>query len=99
MKLIAASPSIQRSTAPSTPKNNEAWDEIEVDRVHLRNNLRLYIKEASVVLGQHEDQAPPWIKHRLNLRRGVAAAIHTRRRPASTLPDARSRSSRSDSAI
>jgi hypothetical protein len=46
MKLIAASPSIQRSTAPSTPKNNEAWDEIEVDRVYLRNNLRLYIKEA-----------------------------------------------------
>ena len=27
-------------------KNNEAWDEIEVDRVYLRNNLRLYIKEA-----------------------------------------------------
>src|SRR5580700_4120631 len=46
MDLIAASPSIQRSTAPSTPKNNEAWDEIEVDRVYLRNNLRLYIKEA-----------------------------------------------------
>jgi hypothetical protein len=38
----AASPPIPRPTPPS----NEARDAIEVDRIYLRNNLRLYIREA-----------------------------------------------------
>src|SRR6202040_4009161 len=42
----AASPSIPRPTVPSTTRNNEARDAIEVDRIYLRNNLRLYIREA-----------------------------------------------------
>ena len=42
----AASPSIPRPTPPSTTRNNEARDAIEVDRIYLRNNLRLYIREA-----------------------------------------------------
>src|SRR6202162_1189171 len=42
----AASPSIPRPTLPSTTRNNEARDAIEVDRIYLRNNLRLYIREA-----------------------------------------------------
>jgi hypothetical protein len=42
----AASPSIPRPTPPSTTRNNEARDGIEVDRIYLRNNLRLYIREA-----------------------------------------------------
>src|SRR6202795_22238 len=47
MDLTApASPSIPRLTPPSTTRNNEARDAIAVDRIVLRNNLRLYIKEA-----------------------------------------------------
>src|ERR1700686_1176523 len=42
----AASPPIPRPTLPSTTRNNEARDAIEVDRIYLRNNLRLYIREA-----------------------------------------------------
>ena len=42
----AASPSIPHPTPPSTTRNNEARDAIEVDRIYLRNNLRLYIREA-----------------------------------------------------
>src|SRR3984893_17109758 len=42
----AASPSLPRPTPPSTTRNNEARDAIEVDRIYLRNNLRLYIREA-----------------------------------------------------
>src|SRR6202030_3859790 len=42
----AASPSIPRPTPPSTTRNNEARDAIEVDRIVLRNDLRLYIREA-----------------------------------------------------
>jgi hypothetical protein len=42
----AASPSIPRPTPPSTTRNNEARDAIEVDRIYLLNNLRLSIREA-----------------------------------------------------
>src|SRR6195256_5119760 len=42
----AASPAIRHPTPPSTTRNNEARDAIEVDRIYLRNNLRLYIREA-----------------------------------------------------
>src|ERR1700720_2800816 len=42
----AASPPIPRPTVPRTTRNNEARDAIEVDRIYLRNNLRLYIREA-----------------------------------------------------
>src|ERR1700682_5629868 len=42
----AASSAIRRPTTPSTTRNNEARDAIEVDRIYLRNNLRLYIREA-----------------------------------------------------
>src|ERR1017187_3579305 len=44
MDLTAAA-SIPRP-APSTTRNNEALDAIEVDRIYLRNDLRLYIRQA-----------------------------------------------------